>query len=48
MTKENKAVNAEKKRQVLKFHAWLEKCGNKFLNDTERMDRAFLIVESKC
>ena len=48
MTKEVKAVNAEKKRQVLKFHAWLVKCGNKYLNDVERMDRAILIVEAAC
>jgi len=48
MTKETKAINAEKKRRVANFYAWLERANNKFLNDVERMDRAILIIESKC
>ena len=48
MLKETKALSAEKKRQVLKFHAWLVNCGNIYLNDAQRMDRANLIVEAAC
>jgi hypothetical protein len=48
MTKDKKAINAEKKRRVSNFYAWLEKANNKFLNDVEKMDRAILIIESGC
>jgi hypothetical protein len=48
MKKETKALSAEKNRRVLNFHSWLVNCGNKYLNDTERMDRAILIVEADC
>jgi hypothetical protein len=39
MTKKKELTRTEK------FYAWLQKSGNKYLSDTERMDRAFLIVQ---
>jgi hypothetical protein len=48
MIKNAKATNAEKKKRVSNFYAWLEKANNKFLHDAERMDRAILIIEAGC
>lgn len=32
--------------EVQKFHAWLVKCNNIHLTNTERMDKAFLIIQN--
>jgi hypothetical protein len=44
MNKQDKAKAKEKQTRVEKFYEWLEKTGNVYMADVERMDRAILII----
>lgn len=44
MTKSN-LVSSKTQTEVSKFHEWLERSKNIYLADTQRMDRAYNIVQ---
>jgi hypothetical protein len=44
MTKSN-LVSLKTQTEVSKFHEWLQKLGNIYLSDNERMDRAYSIIK---
>lgn len=44
MSKQDKAKAKEQHRRATDFYAWLEKMGNIYIADVQRMDKAILIV----